>query len=96
MTGEDFEWDDDKAAINLGKHGVSFEDALLVFQDAFATLDIDTRVEYGEERSIITGMVRGHILIVVHTERGDRIRIISARKATRQEQHDYYQNQTPQ
>ncbi len=93
MIDDEFEWDDEKAASNLKKHGVSFEDARLVFEDAFAILDLDESEDYGEDRLIVTGMANSRILIVVHTERGERIRIISARKATKREQHDYYQNQ---
>jgi len=96
MTDAEFEWDDEKAAGNLRKHGVSFEDARRVFEDAFAVLEVDTSLRYDEERLIITGVVNDRLLCVVHTERGERIRIISARRATRREQHDYYQNQTPE
>lgn len=95
MTDDDFEWDDAKAAANWAKHGVSFETARLAFEDAFALLEIDQSAAYGEERLILTGMVRGVILVVVHTERDGRTRIISARKATKREQDGYYQNQTP-
>ena len=94
MTDDEFEWDDDKAQSNLAKHGVSFEDARLVFEDAFAVYDIDLSQDYDEERLIVVGMAIGRVLFVVHTERGERTRIISARKATKREQDDYYQNQT--
>jgi uncharacterized DUF497 family protein len=96
MTDDDFEWDDDKAASNRKKHGVSFEEARDVFRDAFGVLELDLAQDYGEERLIFTGVAWGRILVVVHTEREDRIRIISARRANKREQHDYYQNQTPQ
>jgi uncharacterized DUF497 family protein len=94
MIDEEFEWDDDKAQTNLTKHGVSFEDARLVFQDAFAVYDIDISQHYDEERLIVVGMAIGSLLLVVHTERGERTRIISARRATKREQDDYYQDQT--
>ncbi len=94
MTDDDFEWDDAKAARNLQKHKVSFEHAREVFQDAFSVESPDTVVEDGEYRFGIMGMAAGRLLYVVYTERGDRIRIISARKADKREQHGYYYNQT--
>ncbi len=94
MTDDLFEWDDAKAVSNLRKHGVSFEDARLIFRDAFAMLELDMAEDYGEERLILTGIAGDRILVVVHVERGDRTRIISARQANRRERHDYYQNQT--
>jgi uncharacterized DUF497 family protein len=95
MAGEVFEWDSEKAAINLRKHGVSFPQARVVFQDAFATLDLDSGSDRGEERYIIVGMAEQRLLTVVYTERQDRIRLISARGATSRERHEYYRNQTP-
>ena len=72
-----------------------FEEATLAIGDAFAIEGLDTREPYGEERTISVGMSQGQLLTVVYTERNDRIRIISARKATKYEQHDYYrQNAT--
>jgi uncharacterized protein len=65
-----------------------------VFQDGFAVEWPDADLRYGEARFVITGMVGGRLLRVVYTERNGRIRIISARKATRHEQRDYYQSQT--
>jgi uncharacterized protein len=94
MFDDAFEWDEAKAEGNLRKHGVGFEAARIVFQDAFAIERNDTRRDYGEERFVITGMVKGRPLTVVYTERGDYIRIISARRSSGQEQHDYHQNQT--
>jgi uncharacterized DUF497 family protein len=89
--GEDrFEWDAEKAAINLRNHGVAFNMALQVFRDPFAIERIDERENYGEERVNLLGMCDGVILHVTYTERGDRIRIISARRAEKHEQDDYY------
>jgi uncharacterized protein len=88
MQDENFEWDDDKNAANYAKHGVSFEQARLVFKDAFAIGEYDDRADYGEERFIIVGMAEG---VLIFVERGDRVRIISARRATSHEQNDYYQ-----
>lgn len=85
-----FEWDEDKAAGNLRKHGVDFDFAARVFDDPVAIEVIDDREDYGEERIALIGMARHTLLKIVYTLRGDRIRIISARKATRHEQEDYY------
>lgn len=94
MGEEQFEWDGAKAQNNLAKHGVSFEAAAGVFFDVFAFDQVDLESEPGEVRYIITGMVNGVPLTVVYTERGDQIRIISARKATKHEQKEYYRSQT--
>lgn len=83
-----FEWDEGKAKTNLRLHGVRFDLAKSVFRDAFAVERIDDRKDYGEERFIIIG--RGVILFVAYTEREDRIRIISARRATQIEENDYF------
>ena len=91
MNDDDFEWDDAKAAENYAKHGIDFEDARRVFKDAFAVDGIDDSDVYGEERFTTIGMVDGVLLFVVHTERGARVRLISARRATKYEQDDYYQ-----
>ena len=94
MDEDQFEWDDAKARSNLAKHGITFEAACRVFDDvlAFDQLDLDSGP--GEIRYVITGMVNGLPLTVVYTERGCRIRIISARKATKFEQREYYRSQT--
>ena len=86
----DFEWDDDKAAANVRKHGVSFEQAALAFRDLFAVEWLDMREDYGEERIILVGTSQGQILAVVYTEREERIRIISARRATKHEKDTYF------
>jgi hypothetical protein len=91
----EFEWDDTKAAENVRIHGVSFAQAALAFGDPFAVEWIDLRGDYGEERIILLGMTGSQILTVVYTERGERIRIISARRATRNEQDLYYRENAP-
>jgi uncharacterized DUF497 family protein len=96
MTDDEFEWDDAKAAVNLAKHNVSFEIARLVFDDAFAIVEVDGSLDYSEERFIITGMIQNRLLSVVYTERMGRIRLISARKSTKREQNDYYRHQAPE
>ena len=86
----DFEWDPRKAASNLTKHGVSFVEAVTVFRDPQARIVQDPRHSVGEERLAILGQSeRGRLLSVMFTERGTRIRLISARKATRRERNDY-------
>ena len=85
-----FEWDDAKAAANLRKHGVSFEEASSVFFDPLAVAGGDPDHSDGEERWIIFGLSSaGRLLVVSHTELGDAIRIISARTATQAERRIY-------
>jgi uncharacterized protein len=88
----DFEWDADKAAANWQRHGVLFQEAINAFRDTFAVEIIDERMDYGEERInlIGIGMCNGVILHVTYTERSDRIRLISARRAEKHEQDHYY------
>lgn len=91
----EFEWHDGKAAANLEAHGVSFELAATVFRDPFAIERIDDREDYGEERFVIVGMAQGQVLLfVAYAERGNRIRIISARRATKHEENDYFRRNT--
>jgi hypothetical protein len=86
----DLEWDSAKAASNLRKHGVSFEEASSVFYDPLAVTGADPDHSGGEERLITFGMSpAGQLLVVSHTERGEAIRIISARIATRTERRIY-------
>lgn len=69
---------------------MSFEKATSAFRDLFAVEWIDEREDYGEERFILRGISQGLLLVVVYTERDERIRIISARRATKYEQETYY------
>jgi uncharacterized DUF497 family protein len=86
-----FEWDGPKAKTNWRRHGVSFDLATTAFRDPFAVERIDDREEYGEQRFVIIGMTTGQVLLfVAYTQREDRIRIISARRATQREQDDYF------
>jgi uncharacterized DUF497 family protein len=81
-----FEWDQQKAQSNLGKHDVSFEEAQTVFDDPLYVDFYDPDHSNNENRYIIIGVSSmGHILLVSYTERGDITRIISARKVTKQE-----------
>lgn len=87
-----FEWDSAKAAANIKKHGVSFEEAQSVFYDEFAVQFFDEAHSTSEERFLLLGMsTGGRLLLVCHCEReaGDIIRIISARKATKTESTFY-------
>jgi uncharacterized protein len=90
-----FEWDENKAASNLAKHGVSFEDASIAINDPFSIQDFDADNSVDEDRLIISGMCRGFILQVVITERNDTWRIISARRASKREQENYYRQNAP-
>jgi uncharacterized protein len=86
----EFEWDPFKAASNLQKHGVSFAEAATVFFDPLSVAVPDPLHSVSETRFVITGLSyqRRH-LVVVHSDRGDRIRIISARLATPSERKEY-------
>lgn len=89
-----FEWDPAKAALNLKNHGVSFEDAASVFGDRLAGTISDPDHSTDEARFITIGATTGQrLLVVVHTDRADRIRIISARLATRAEKKKYEEAQ---
>ncbi len=91
MAGMDYEWDDAKAAANRARHGIDFLDAIAALTDPRRLDDIDDRLAYGEERIRTIGMARGNVLFVITTLRGDNCcRIISARRATRDEQDRYY------
>lgn len=91
MVDDEFEWDDDKATSNFQKHGIHFEDARTVFRDPFAIELLDERASYSEERYILIGMSRDGVLVVIYTERHERNRIISARRAEPNERRYYYE-----
>jgi hypothetical protein len=85
-----FEWNPDKANSNLKKHGVSFKEASTVFNDPLSVTFPDPDHSFGEERYVIIGLSSANrILIVSHTDRVNRVRIISAREATRNERRFY-------
>ena len=86
-----YEWDEVKAQLNIAKHGVSFDEAKSVFGDEFGLVIFDEEHSQGEERFLLLGQsARSRILLVVHCYKdGDIIRIISARKATKNEQKQY-------
>jgi uncharacterized protein len=86
----EFEWNPDKADINITKHDVPFPEASTVFEDSLSVTFPDPDHSIGEERYVIIGMSNsGRLLIVSHTDRENHIRIISARSANRQEKRFY-------
>jgi uncharacterized DUF497 family protein len=85
-----FEWYGPKAAANRAKHGVTFEEAKTVFGDPLGRITDDPRHSKGEERFALLGQSdRGRLLVVLFTERGETIHLISAREATRRERGEY-------
>ncbi len=88
-----FEWDRNKARRNLKIHGVSFDEASTAFKDTLSLTIRDPLHSDEEDRFILIGNSgRNRLLVVVHTERGENIRIISARKATKKERKQYEEN----
>lgn len=86
----EFEWDDEKAASNLSKHGVSFSEAATAFLDAYAEMTPD--IDHSEEEDrflLLATSARLRVLVVIHVARGLRLRIISARPATSHERKRY-------
>jgi len=92
----DFEWDDAKAESNERKHGVSFAEAMTVLADPLSLTAYDPHHSDDEERYITMGVsVAGRLLVLSHTDRGEKVRIISARKANRLERRDYEDGNFP-
>lgn len=86
-----YEWDPAKARENRRKHGIDFRDAIAALDDPRRLEEIDYRIAYGEERTMVIGMAAARVLFVAVTNRGeDTCRLISARKATRHEEDRYY------
>jgi uncharacterized DUF497 family protein len=86
----DFEWDEQKAKTNKAKHKVDFEEAVSIFADPRSVTFFDPAYSEDEDRFITIGMSsRSRVLLVVHTDRDDRTRLISARKATARERKAY-------
>lgn len=89
-----FEWDEAKRRTNIEKHGIDFAEVSPLFDEIVYTF-LDTRYDYGEDRHITLGLLSTRVLVVSHTDRYDRngdliIRIISARKATRNEEAKFF------
>jgi uncharacterized DUF497 family protein len=85
------DWDEAKRQANLRKHGLDFSDAEEAFSAITHTVE-DRRFSYGEQRFVTLGLLRDMVVVITHTEARDRIRIISMRKATRNEEALYFQN----
>jgi len=92
----DFVWSRAKAVANERKHGVTFAEAITVFGDSLSLTGFDPDHSDDEDRFITMGdSASGRLLVVVHSDRDDRVRIISAREATRRERKDYEDGQFP-
>jgi uncharacterized DUF497 family protein len=88
-----FEWNPQKAKINFEKHGIAFDEASTVFKDTLSLTIEDPLHSYDEERLVLIGMsYKNRLLVVVHAERKESIRIISARKAVKKERNYYESN----
>ena len=85
-----FAWDDRKSKSNLKKHGIDFADAEVVFAGLVLTFE-DDRFEYDEHRFVTVGMLNDIVVVVAHTETDKEIRVLSMRKATKNEQKIYFQ-----
>lgn len=84
------DWNEDKRQVNLHKHGFDFRDAEKVFAGRTVTIE-DMRYEYGEARFITLGLLRDTVVVIVHTEEINRIRVISMRKANKHEEQSYFE-----
>jgi len=85
-----FEWDEEKANVNVARHGVTFEEAKTIFNDPFAMTVSDPDHSDEEERWLDVGLsAQGRLLVVWYTERGEKIRIIGCRRATKAEEREY-------
>ena len=88
-----FEWNENKAKSNLQKHKISFDEAETIFEDVLSVTISDPDHSIEENRFVDIGMSdKNHLLVVSYTERGERIRIISARKANKAERKKYEKN----
>jgi uncharacterized protein len=86
----EFEWDSNKALLNIRKHGITFREAAMVFNDILAITYYDDAHSYQEQRLVTIGISDlGRVLVVSHTSVGENIRLISARKATPRERKIY-------
>lgn len=86
-----FTWDESKRQSNLIKHGLEFKDGPRVFDGATFSI-ADTRFDYGEDRFVTIGLLGDNVVVIVHSEDKDEIRIISMRKGTKNEQKIYFEN----
>ena len=86
-----FVWDEEKRKANLRRHGLDFADVEQVFENELVT-DIDDRFDYGETRYYTLGILESFVVVVSHTEEDEVIRVISFRKAEKNEEEIYYKN----
>jgi uncharacterized protein len=84
-----YEWDEAKRLSNIQKHGIDFVGIEKVFAGTTLTI-LDGRFDYGESRFITLGLIRGRVVVIAHTEAPQVIRIISVRKATKNEEANYF------
>jgi len=84
-----FEWDETKRRSNIQRHGIDFEDAAAVFAGETITF-LDDRYDYGEMRFLTFGLVWGEVVAIVHTETDEVIRVISVRRASKDEEETYF------
>lgn len=85
----EFEWDEEKRLSNIEKHGLDFIGIENVFEGETATI-LDNRFDYGEERFVTFGFFEGRVVAITHTETDEMIRIIGVRKATKNEEENYF------
>ena len=88
-----YEWDETKRQINIRNHALDFIDVISIFEGITISIE-DRRFDYGETRYITLGLLKGYVIVVAHTEERDMIRIISARKATKNEERKYFEQIT--
>jgi uncharacterized DUF497 family protein len=84
-----FEWDETKRRSNIKRHGIDFVAAEIVFAGATLTL-LDDRFDYGETRLQTFGLLNGEVVVITHTETDEAIRVISFRKASKNEEENYF------
>ena len=84
-----YEWDEAKRQSNIQKHGIDFLGIEKVFASQTITT-LDDRIDYGESRFVTVGLLQGHVVVISHTETDEVIRIISVRKATKNEEISYF------
>jgi hypothetical protein len=84
-----FTWDEKKRKLNRAKHGIDFHDAAIIFDGPLVTVE-DTREDYGELRYVALGLLAGVVVSLTYTERGDQFRIISIRKALKNETRFFF------
>lgn len=89
-TGTEFEWDEAKNLANIRKHGISFTVAKRIFEGSVLSR-LDRRREYGEERYLSIGEVEQALIVIAHTRRAGRTRLISAQPASRRERQVYHE-----